>query len=116
MIDNKFLELYPFRAADYEINNSVVTVLFKKEKSTFIEKVFLKKLINKPYKIDLDEIGSFIWTLCDGKNDVKKIMCLTKEKFSNKVEPVEERVNLFINQLNKTKLINLFEKKRVEIM
>jgi len=107
----EFKELFPIRICDFEINNNLVTILFKKQKPTFIEKIFFKKQIEQPYKIDLDEIGSFIWHLCDGKKNITEITNSASEKFIEKIEPAEERVKLFINQMNKNHLIKLYEKK-----
>ncbi len=104
-------KVYPFRTCEHEVNNDLVTILYKKEKLTFIEKTFFKKDSRKPHKIDLDEIGSYIWHLCDGEKNVGEITDLTREYFGNKIEPAKERVELFINQMNKNKLIRLFEKK-----
>lgn len=107
----EFKELFPVRICEFEINNNLVTVLFKKQKPTFIEKIFFNKQLEKPYKIDLDEIGSFIWHLCDGKKNIAEITNSAREKFIEKIEPAEERVKLFINQMNKNHLIKLYEKK-----
>jgi len=109
-MDN-ILEFYPFRAMQHEMNNGLVTVLFINPNPTFIEKIFFKKQIKKPYKIELDEFGSFIWNLCDGKSNLKKIAEKLEDEFGDKVSPVENRVTEFINQMSKNKLINLFEKK-----
>ncbi len=109
MDDQKYWELYPFRKCEYEYANDLVVVLFKK-KPTFIEKIFFRKMIDKPYKIDLDEVGSFIWELCDGKNDLSDILQKVKNNFGDKVNPAEERVLNFIKQMNNTKLIQLYEK------
>ncbi len=107
---NDIANAYPVRACEFIEENGIVTVLFKKEKLTMIEKLFFKKRASKPHKIDLDEVGSFIWKICDGKNTVESIIEKTETEFGEKVQPAEERVNLFINQMNSTKLINLFKK------
>ncbi|MFH0733757.1 MAG: PqqD family protein [bacterium] len=107
---NKILDLYPFKKYEHEIVNNFVVVLYKELNPTFIEKLFFKKMINKPYKIDLDEIGSFIWLLCDGKNDVNKIIEISKSQFGEKIEPCEQRVLAFIEQLRSKKLIELYQK------
>jgi Coenzyme PQQ synthesis protein D (PqqD) len=106
-----FENVYPFRNCEYEINNDLITVLYKKEKLTFIEKTFFKKQSAKPHKIDLDEIGSFIWLQCDGKKNIGEITILARDHFSEKIEPAKERVELFVNQIHKNKLISLYEKK-----
>ncbi len=107
---NKILELYPFKKFEHEIVNDFVVILFKEMNPTFIEKIFFKKMINKPYKIDLDEVGSFIWLLCDGKYDVSQIIELSKAQFGEKIEPCEQRVLAFIEQLRTKKLIELYQK------
>ena len=104
-------KVYPFRNCEYEKKNNLVTVLYKKEKLTFIEKTFFKKDSVKPHKIDLDEIGSYIWHLCDGEKNVGEITEIAKEHFGDKIKPAKERVELFINQMSKNKLIRLYEKK-----
>lgn len=104
-------KIYPFRICEYEINDEMVTVLYKKEKLTFIEKTFFRNNSIKPYKIDLDEIGSFIWHLCDGSKNVGEITEIAKDHFKDKIQPAHERVELFVKQMNKNKLIRLYEKK-----
>ena len=103
--------IYPFRKCEFEINNELVTVFYVKEKLTFIERTFFKKSSKKPYKIDLDKVGSFVWQLCDGKINVGEITEIVKKHFSEKIEPAKERVEMFIKQMNKNKLISLYEKK-----
>jgi hypothetical protein len=106
-----FKTIYPFQACESEENNGLITVLFKNPKPSFVEKIFFKKLIQKPYKIDLDKVGTYIWKLCDGKHNVEAIIQKARQEFGSEIEPVEERVEKFVKQLSGTKLINLFEKK-----
>ena len=108
---NKLKSIYPVRNCEHELNNDLVTVLFKKGKAGFIERTFFKKQTEKPHKIDLDEIGSFVWLQIDGKKSVGEITTLAKTHFKEKIEPAEERVELFINQMHRNKLVSLFEKK-----
>jgi len=109
MTDFKYV--VPVRNCEYEVNNDLITVLFKKEKPFFLEKLLFKKRVGKPVKIDLDEIGSFIWKLCDGKNNISEITKIASEHFNEKIEPATERVDLFIKQMHIHKLISLYEKK-----
>lgn len=109
MTDEEFLELVPKRICEEEINDGIVTVLYYK-KPTFIEKIFFRKLNNKPYKIDLDEIGSFIWRKINASNNVNEIITLSKENFVEKIDSAENRVVQFMKQMHSTKLIMLFEK------
>ena len=110
MNDSNFLEYYPKRLCEFEIKNDLVTVLFKKEKLSFIEKTFFKKKASQPHKIDLDEIGSFVWHLCDGKNSVNNIIEKSREHFADKIEPAEDRIELFLTQMNKNRFIQILKK------
>ena len=109
MSDEKYLEMIPVRQCEYEYNDELTTVLFIK-KPTIIEKIFFRKMINKPYKIDLDEIGSFIWGQINAVLNVREIIEITSEHFGEKVNPAEERVVEFLKQMYSTKLIMLYEK------
>jgi len=62
------------------------------------------------YRIDLDEIGSFIYPICDGKNTIAEIIVKTEERFGERVLPANERVTLFIKQMKSRKFIELFQK------
>lgn len=111
MDNEKVLQLIPVRICEHEEKNGVLTVLFDSKSTSFLDRVFFSKLSKKPSKIDLDEIGSFIWNQIDGKTSVMEIMAIAREKFENKIEPAEERVAEFFRQMAVTKLIGLYEKK-----
>ncbi len=53
-----------------------------------------QKLLKKPKisYIHLEEFGSFIWTVIDGKRDITAIGKLTRERFGEKAEPLYERL------------------------
>jgi len=109
MKNEEYIKLIPKRICEHEVKNEIVTVSYFK-KSTFIEKIFFQKLVNKPYKIDLDEIGSFIWEQINASLNIEEIVKLAKEKFGEQIEPAENRVIQFMKQMHSTKLIMLFEK------
>ncbi len=103
-------ELYPKRKFDFEKDGSLITVLYYEQNPTLIEKIFFKKQLKKPRKIDLDEIGSFVWELCDGSRNVEEITRVAEEHFKEKINPAKERTELFIEQLYRAKLIELYKK------
>lgn len=103
-------DLIPVRKVQHEIVNNFVVLKFKNSKKGFIDKLFFKNKKEVTYKIDLDEIGSFIWLLIDGKKSVNSLINFTSEKFGEKVEPVDQRVKLFLKQMNDNHLIILFKK------
>ncbi len=103
-------ELYPIRNCEYEVNDGLVTILFVNPRPSFIDRIFFKKLSKRPRKIDLDKIGSFVWELCDGANNVQQIIEKLSDHFGEEVDPADKRVNLFITQLKRNKFINLYMK------
>ncbi len=108
---NELKNIYPIRDCEFEEKDNLVVVKYFNKKPSFIEKIFFKKQLKKPFKIDLDEIGSFIWHKCNGENTVEDLVSLAKEEFKEKVNPAEDRVETFIKQMSKNKLVKLFEKK-----
>ncbi len=104
-----YKELVPARQCEFEDKNGTVTVLYKKEPSKF-DKLFSRWLKNKPYRIDLDEIGSFIWRKINGVLNIGEIIDIAQDNFGEKIEPAEERVIMFFKQMHRTKLIMLYEK------
>ena len=112
MTDEEYLKLIPKRICEDETNDGMVTVSFIK-KPSFIEKIFFRSLINKPHKIDLDEIGSFIWREINASKNIDEIIFFAKEHFGEKIEPAENRVVQFIKQMHSSKLIMLYQDIRI---
>lgn len=108
-MDN-YLNLYPMRLCEFEEDKGLIVVNYYEQNPSFIEKIFFKKYLKIPFKIDLDEIGSFIYPLCDGKRTIAEIIEESKLKFGEKIEPAEDRVIKFMKQLHSKKLIQLFKK------
>jgi hypothetical protein len=64
-----------------------------------------------PYiKISLDKFGSAFWNQCDGNQDVHFIGEKLKLEFGDSIEPVYERLRMFIMQLRKNGFMDLREK------
>ncbi|WP_048055390.1 PqqD family protein [Pyrococcus sp. NA2] len=67
---------------------------------------FLARIIHGKYRrIELDEVGAYVWELCDGKRTVREIGVMLKDKFGEKVEPLYERLITFMLELRKRNLI-----------
>lgn len=61
--------------------------------------------VPKKSNIELDELGSFIWNLIDGKRTIYDISVLVKEQFKDKCEPLYERLVKYFVILNDNKFI-----------
>ena len=100
------LELIPDQNIQSEKTDDGFYVLLKPKYSHpwFVKNV-LPRLKNPYFKIKLDDIGSFIWTLCDGQKTVEEIGRKMKEKFGDRVEPLYERLGTYFQNLEKNKFI-----------
>ena len=67
------------------------------------ERGWTRKLLGRwslpPYRVHLDDVGSFIWRHCDGEHTVEQIGAELEASFGERVQPVEERLTRFIHQL-----------------
>ncbi len=100
------LELIPEQnIASEKSENGLYVLLKPKYHHPWMVKHILPRLKSPHYKIKLDDIGSFIWGLCDGRKTVKEISGKMKEKFGDKVEPLYERLSSFFQNLEKNKFI-----------
>lgn len=68
-----------------------------------------QKLFKKPKisYIHLDETGSFIWPLIDGKTDITDLGKRLKENFGEKAEPLYERLSNYIKILESYGFVKL---------
>ena len=62
-----------------------------------------QKLLGKPKisQIHLDELGSFVWLLVDGKRSLMDMGPLVQEQFGDSSQPVYERLAEFFRMLEK---------------
>ena len=65
---------------------------------------FVKK---QHYDLTLDEYGSFVWLHIDGKSTVHTIANALENQFGEKIQPVYDRLGLFLRILANRKYIQL---------
>lgn len=107
--NRNFLDFVPVREEKHrweEKEDGTVTVhvvhdgLFDKIAQRFFHRPALTHL-------SLDETGSFVWKSIDGKRTVYNIAGLLKEQYSEKAEPLYERLAQYIMILKNNELIRL---------
>jgi len=106
------MEFIPIRRDNIEwikLENKKIRLIFHRKR--LIDKILIF-MFNAPerLKIDLDELGSRVWELCDGKNNIYDISVKIREEFGEKAAPVEERLLKFISILRNNNFIYLKEK------
>ncbi len=101
------LELVPVRTISWEKSQEGLVVLLKpKFRHPFLVKHLLPRLRRPHYKIKLDSIGSFAWELCDGNRSVKELAECMSQEFGETVEPIYDRLTLFLQSLEKNRFIH----------
>lgn len=106
------LELTPARNYGHQTNeDGLVDVLVPRFKSS-IMKSFIPKSKSPFIRANLDEIGSAIWLLIDGERKVDEIAKLAEDKFADKIQPVYDRLNVFLTQLHNNGFIYFKELKK----
>jgi hypothetical protein len=68
---------------------------------------FMARMRNPYYRIKLDDFGSVVWEMCDGQATVKEIGKTLQERFGERVDPVYDRLAVFFQQLERSRLIRL---------
>ena len=100
------LDLTPVRNIEWEKKEDGLIVLLKpKFKLAFLKKYVLPRLKSPYFKIKLDRVGSFIWENCDGSLRVGELAKSLQDKFGEDVEPLYDRLALFLHSLEKNDLI-----------
>jgi hypothetical protein len=109
--NSKFMELVPEHNARWEKNTEGGVILWTpKFTHPFMVKYILPLFRKKEYKINLDQYGSFVWLHVDGKKSVQQIGSAMYAEFGEKIEPVEQRLGIFINIMSNRNLLVLHEK------
>lgn len=73
----------------------------------------IHKIMNKIFKsplsptVELDEIGSYVWKMCDGVLNLHDISEKMQDKFGDKIEPVYDRLLQYIGILKNNNFIKL---------
>lgn len=104
-----YLDLIPLRIEKFKWQQDE-----KGNVTIFVENTGLfnrlaQKLLKKPKvsQVHLEELGSFIWILIDGKLTVYDIAGLVKKEFGQKAEPLYERLVPYMRSLENCGFIQM---------
>jgi hypothetical protein len=113
-IIKQWLNLYPLRQYDFETEEDGKVVILVPHPENWFTKKILPKPKNPAQRIHLDELGSMVWSLFDGKHSIRGIC----EKLTSipdiPEDSVEERTVLFAQQMYKQNFIKVYTKKDQE--
>ncbi len=88
-----------------QLSDSRICIVIPRFPDNFFGRQIAKLAVQTDDRLDLDDIGSLVYPLCDGEHTVAEIANLLKERFGEKVEPLEGRLSLFMREMFKRSLI-----------
>ena len=88
-----------------EEGTGLVTLIYPKNLSSFERKLAVVFKPVRELRRRLDAPGSFIWLMCDGKNNIATICTAVDQAFKETMEPVLKRVVGYLEILAKRGLI-----------
>ncbi len=97
----------------YTTDDDVVLVEYPLPIKPFFKSI-LQRFSNKPIpdatkKLELDEMGSLVWQMIDGKQNTKTIVKLFAKHYSITLQEAELSVTTFLLELGKRGLIGMSE-------
>lgn len=106
----EWLKLYPIQNVEFEKNDEERIVLLVPHQENWLTKKLLPAPKKPAGRIKLDEIGTFVWELCDGNLSAGSISKKLEEKFGERVHPSDERTVIFLQQMYQQQFIQVYEK------
>jgi len=107
------LDLHPIQLLESEKRDeNTVNILLPRFKNKTALKLFRPHWKPEFIRIKLDEFGSSVWSMIDGARSASEICSHLKEKFPEKLNPIEEteeRVSKFLSMLFQQRFISFRE-------
>lgn len=101
-MSKNYLERVPMRYEGLMWNADKDGIVTLSIENKGIANKIAQKLLKKPKisYIHLDELGSFVWTIMDGKMDIIELGEKVLEQFGERCEPVYERLAKYFQVLS----------------
>jgi len=100
-------ELRPGRCGKWEESEEQVTLLVPRYGRNSFSRWFERRMRTKPFKVHLDDVGTFVWQRCDGETRVAEIADGLREEFGERIEPAEDRLVEFLTDLVRGGFVSL---------
>ena len=102
------LELVPKRIREFDVDeNGVVTVKMPRFNYDWMMRHLVPRRRSPYVHTRLDDVGSFVWMQCDGETPVELIAERMRDRFGDAVEPVHDRLKVFLQQLSRRTWLTL---------
>ncbi|MEW6355374.1 MAG: PqqD family protein [Planctomycetota bacterium] len=111
------LSAIPVRNQAVEVTRDeagLVSISIPRKKTWWVDLVAKVFFVPQEKRIGLDEIGSYVWDLCDGKNNVRRIVGEFQKEFKLNRKEAELSMLNYLKILAKRRLIGLMIKEPQE--
>jgi len=105
-------DLRPVRSGKWEENQGHVTLLVPRYGRNSFSRWFERRMRTRPFKVHLDDVGTFVWQKCDGETRVAEIADGLREEFGERIEPAEDRLVQFLTDLVRGRFVSVDEDRR----
>ncbi len=103
-------DMFPVVIPEYEVDDEqLVSVKIPRFNNELLRKYLTPRGKNPFLLTKLDSFGSFVLLRCDGDHTVLEIAEGLLEEFGDEINPVHNRLALFIRQLQKVKYVRLLD-------
>lgn len=65
-------------------------------------------------KVELDEVGGFVWELCDGSHTIESVVQKTSRHYKMNRREAEVSVTMFLQMLHERKFIGFYKKEKAD--
>jgi hypothetical protein len=103
------LDLTPRRTADWSEQDGIVVIARRAPKRGWRTPLAWIGYRMSVKRVRLDDVGSFVWKLLDGRYTVAEVADALREEFGHRVEPAEERLGEMVRMLHDGGLITYAE-------
>lgn len=104
--DLQMSEIVPVQNVEFNTEaDGTITLLKPKFSSKFSQKYIIPRMKYPHYYVHLDEVGSTTWLAIDGKRNALEIGEHIKDQLGDKIEPLYERLGMFLAKLKNEKFI-----------
>lgn len=102
------LELIPHRLCEFDVDEKqIVTVKMPRFQKKWMLQNLVPRWKSPTINTKLDSVGSFVWLQSDGTQTVFDIAERMREEFGEDIEPVYDRLKLFLQQLGRREYLQL---------
>jgi hypothetical protein len=103
------LDLVPRRRADWSEQGGIVVVSRQAPECWWRAPLAWIGYRMSVKRVRLDEVGSFVWKLLDGRQTVAQVAVALRTEFGERVEPAEERLGEMVRTLHDGGLVTYAE-------